>query len=75
MPFEDGIFLWFSIVSEACNSLFMYKLLACLLENLCCIVVRLYALEPLEKFMVFFCYLIKSVYAGAVVQRRHYLKG
>ena len=75
MSFEKWIFLWLSILCVACNPLFMHKLLAWLLENLCCIVVRLHALEPLEKFMVFFCYLVKSVYAGAVVQRRHYFEG
>ena len=75
MPFKERIFLWLSILSVACNSLFVHKLLGWLLEYLRCIVVRLHALEPLEKFVVFFCYLIKSVYAGAVVQRRHYLKG
>ena len=75
VPFEKWIFLWLSILCIACNPLFMHKLLAWLLENLCCIVVRLHALEPLEKFMVFFCYLVESVNAYAVIQRWHYLEG
>ena len=75
MSFDKRIFLWLSILSKACNPLFMHKLLTWLLENLCCIVIRLHALEPLEKFMVFFCYLVKSVYSYTVVQRWHYLEG
>ena len=75
MSFDKRIFLWLSILCEACNPLFMHKLLSWLLENLCCIIVRLHALEPLEKFMVIFCYLVKSIYSDAVVQHWHYLEG
>ena len=74
MSFKERILLWLSIC-VARNPLFMHELLAWLLENLGCVIVRLDALEPLEKFMVFLSYLVESVYTDAMVQRRHYLKG
>lgn len=69
----EWVFLRFAVGSESRDEPLPRLVTLRISQDLRRVVVGLHALEPLEKFLVFFCDLVEPVESLLVVQSRHHL--